>query len=810
MNTTDGFGESVAIDETRAIVDGANAVHIFERSKDSWPKYATPIFRNGSSGSVAIAGNRAIAGDPSKEAAAYVFKRSDSGWTRKENKIRSPRGQIDDFGYSVAINDEGILIGSRLEDGPSGNTRDAGAAYVFSFASPPTAKLETGTNITATEATVSGVINPGGASTTAQVEYRTRDASTFQSVSVDESPLTGTSNDTVRARLTGLEAATAYQVRVVASNSEGADTSAVGTLVTPPSDPVADYRRTIHGTDGTGNDAGWRMLSVPAADVTRAQLEDDLTFDRFSPILYRRDGTGWIAQDQSSDALPRGTGFILYFFDDAAEPLDSEGLPLDVKKGSENLLSDATVDGLSTDNAFHLLGNPYATAFDADSLAGGDLPGAGFQATVQVWNPNAGQYEQIVQGAPGNAIPAWQGFFVQRTVTGAGQTSLSFGVGGKEPSPGALIGSKSLPKTVAAAKASARASKTSAAKSATKQAEVALQLSVANDNGKTVGSDQATLWFSEHAKSGYDGYEARDLSPPVGNSYVTATFPITRSDGTVEQRAFASYPYPTGTTERTVPLSVQGIGTSGTATLAWPDSLRTQVPEHWDVTLTDTKTGQSVDLRSQNYSFALSSSGKSGGSDAERFKVTLVPNSALAELVSFDGTAVANGLRLEWATDSAPSNVQFALQRRASTDGWTTVGRQSGTDSKARYTLTDTKLPTGADSLTYRLKQMGPNGTESVSKSITVSRGAVEGTALKSAYPNPASKQLTVHYTVPASAEDAQLTLYDVMGRTVRRLPVKPGRTTHEIDVSALASGTYLLRLQAEGTSQTEQVSVVQ
>ncbi len=857
------FGTSVDIAGNRLIVGApdyqdsseagnfdSGAAYVFERTDSGWPQNEDKILRASTQDeddqlgeSVAISEDYAIAGTPGEDGpsnnktdagAAYVFKRTAGGWPENENQIlRASNADSNDvFGTSVAIDGNQTIVGAAKEDGPSNNKPNAGAAYTYNLpvASPPVAELEAATNITNSEATIKGLVTSDDNSTTAQVQYRSRDASTFQSTPVDQSPLTGTDQDppgagspatdtsqgppgagspapdtepdTVSARLSDLQAATTYKVRLVATNSAGADTSSLGTFTTPPNGPVATFNRTIRGTQGTGTDAGWRMLSVPAADVTRAQLEDDLNFDNFSPILYRWTGTEWISQDASSDRLPRGKGFLLYFFDDNSEPLSPSGIELDVKSGSENLLTDAEVDGLPKSEAFHLLGTPYESAFDLDSLAGGDLPGAGFQATVQVWNPKTQQYEQIVQGTPNNAVPAWQGFFAQRTILGAGDTSLTFAAGGKQPRVGALIGSESPPKAVVATQPSE--------KTTPNQAKVELQVSVASEDGDTTATDQATLWLSESAKSGYDAYEARDLSPPVGDRYVTATFPITRSDGSIEQRALASEPYPeSGGEKRTVPLSVQGVGTGGTATLRWPDRLRDQVPAGWDVQLTDTKTGTTVNLKKQAYSFALPTGGKSGGPESARFTVALTPSPAVAELVSFGGTPTESGLKLEWTTPSAPSDIRFALQRRAAQGDWTTVGRTRGTDTETNYTLTDPDLPAGVDSLTYRLKQTGPEGTESVSDPITVARGDVESMALTGAYPNPASKQITVRYAVPSSATDARLALYDVMGRAVRRLAAEPGRTTRQVDVSGLASGTYVLRLRAEGTSKTKQVTIV-
>ncbi|WP_259085716.1 cadherin-like domain-containing protein [Salinibacter ruber] len=175
------------------------------------------------------------------------------------------------------------------------------------------------------------------------------------------------------------------------------------------------HRTTIRGTDGTGNDTGWRLLAPPS-NTTRRAFEDDLAFGVNSePLLYTWDGTEWTPATDSSAALPRGEGFILYFFDDKVDPISADGLTLDIPDLNEDQTADVTVDGLDASRSLHLLGNPYDVAFDLGALAGGDLSGRGFQNTVQVWDPSGGgQWTLITQGEPDDTIPAWQGFFVER------------------------------------------------------------------------------------------------------------------------------------------------------------------------------------------------------------------------------------------------------------------------------------------------------------------------------------------------------------------------------------------------------------
>src|SRR5262249_6828386 len=62
--------------------------------------------------------------------AAYVFKFDGTQWVQKQKLTASDGAQSDNFGVSVAIDGNVILVGSYHADSPA---VDAGAAYVFRF-----------------------------------------------------------------------------------------------------------------------------------------------------------------------------------------------------------------------------------------------------------------------------------------------------------------------------------------------------------------------------------------------------------------------------------------------------------------------------------------------------------------------------------------------------------------------------------------------------------------------------------------------------------------------------------------------------
>jgi hypothetical protein len=79
-------------------------------------------------------------------------------------------------------------------------------------------------------------------------------------------------------------------------------------------------------------------------------------------------------------------------------------------------------------------------------------------------------------------------------------------------------------------------------------------------------------------------------------------------------------------------------------------------------------------------------------------------------------------------------------------------------------------------------------------------------------YPNPVQGASTVTYQVADRATNVNIVLTDLLGRTVRTVEngLKPvGTQTASVDASALAAGTYLMRVQVGDNVSTSKVSVL-
>lgn len=155
----DEFGWSVAISGNTAVVGARNedpdlgngplsnagAAYVFVRSGESWIQEAKLVARDAAAGdnfgvSVAIDGNLVVVGangsdleDADDAGAAYVFHGRGHSWQLEARLAPEVARNGDFFGQSVAIDGETIVVGALFRDieGESGRITNAGAAHVY-------------------------------------------------------------------------------------------------------------------------------------------------------------------------------------------------------------------------------------------------------------------------------------------------------------------------------------------------------------------------------------------------------------------------------------------------------------------------------------------------------------------------------------------------------------------------------------------------------------------------------------------------------------------------------------------------------
>ncbi|MBF9223211.1 LamG-like jellyroll fold domain-containing protein, partial [Hymenobacter ruricola] len=163
------------------------------------------------------------------------------------------------------------------------------------------------------------------------------------------------------------------------------------------------------------------------------------------------------------------------------------------------------------------------------------------------------------------------------------------------------------------------------------------------------------------------------------------------------------------------------------------------------------------------------------------------------ELTAFTATLVDRAaVRLAWATASEKNSARFEVER--STDGVAfgrigTVAAAGSSSSARRYEWLDAKLPGGAVTLYYRLRQVDLDGTFSHSPVRTVGlAGAAEGLAL---YPNPAPGGAA---TLAGLAPGTAVAVYDALGRPVASATADASGTAALVLPAGLPVGVYVVR----------------
>jgi len=127
-------------DDVGANVDQGSA-YVFVRSGSSWSQQQQLTASDGAPGdafgiSVAISGDTIVIGASvddiganTNQGSAYVFVRSGTTWTQQAKLIASDGAANDDFGNSVAISGDTVVVASEFDD--VGANTNQGSAYVF-------------------------------------------------------------------------------------------------------------------------------------------------------------------------------------------------------------------------------------------------------------------------------------------------------------------------------------------------------------------------------------------------------------------------------------------------------------------------------------------------------------------------------------------------------------------------------------------------------------------------------------------------------------------------------------------------------
>jgi uncharacterized repeat protein (TIGR01451 family) len=147
--TNDFFGYSIALDGNTIVVGArsddappvdAGSAYVFVQSGAVWieqQKLVAPDQNQDANfgHTVSISGDTVVVGSPHNDGsgaysgAAYAFVRSQTVWTLQQKLVAADTAAFDRFGFAVSISGETVAVGAQFSDTP--NTADGGSAYIF-------------------------------------------------------------------------------------------------------------------------------------------------------------------------------------------------------------------------------------------------------------------------------------------------------------------------------------------------------------------------------------------------------------------------------------------------------------------------------------------------------------------------------------------------------------------------------------------------------------------------------------------------------------------------------------------------------
>jgi hypothetical protein len=614
---------------------------------------------------------------------------------------------------------------------------------------------------------------------------------------------------------------------------------------------------------------GFTGSDAPNADPSTSNV---LFYDETADGLANQNDEGWTSISAASDNMMSGKGYPIFVFTDNdfftsgqqggfpktidadVEPASKLSYDYTQSDGSavsgggpgldvtDNQPDDSSV---SEDEGWNLLGNPYLARVDWDDFNRNNV-----DDVVWVWDPVNEVYAtwstSMQSGAgtsqtlDGGIIAPLQGFFVKANAF----SSLNLEIPDITTVQSDTTGDVFLKSAPSAARPLAESS-------SSLPPLVGFDVELGSlKRGTSVGFVEGASFQKDSKGDGYQ-FGFGDTGPQL------ALFTLLDNGNALTLNAL-----PRDLPEEdevVVPMDAKVDGCraddtafEGEATLTWP-KLR-NVPAGWSLELVDTRTNERINLtggtRSQ-YTFTIESemsdsecaskrvrpnaSSRTTPSPAQpsvlnttsatnakdtsstpdaRFELIVESTAVLpVELTSVNGRVDDQDAILTWETASETNNAGFQVQQKrdgsfSDLEGAFVEGAGTTEESQSyRFRVEDLD----AGSHTFRLKQVDTDGSSTFSDPIDVNVG-LAGDYNFTTYPNPVSTRATVEFAVKEK-EEVTIALYNTLGQRVKTIyrDTPPAEQTRQIalDTDGLSSGLYILRLQSEGVSATQRITVV-
>ncbi len=184
-----------------------------------------------------------------------------------------------------------------------------------------------------------------------------------------------------------------------------------------------------------------------------------------------------------------------------------------------------------------------------------------------------------------------------------------------------------------------------------------------------------------------------------------------------------------------------------------------------------------------------------GGGNSKIFAQSVYSNGALPVKFAAFSAMYQNGFtKLSWSTATETNNDYFDIERSEDGLNFTAIGKVAGATNSNRitkYTYLDKSGIERTALLYYRIKQVDKDGSFDYTEIKVVKVPNLNVFAVH-AYPNPVVRNLTV--SLGEGYKSATYVLTDMSGKSLLKGNLI---SSHQIDVSNLPKGAYILKLKA-------------
>ncbi len=188
------------------------------------------------------------------------------------------------------------------------------------------------------------------------------------------------------------------------------------------------------------------------------------------------------------------------------------------------------------------------------------------------------------------------------------------------------------------------------------------------------------------------------------------------------------------------------------------------------------------------------------------------PNLVLpVQLLSFNGNRSANAINLVWATSLEINLQQFVVERSFDGRNFTAIGAIAANNSRSNYTLADKNAATlnASADVYYRLKMIDKDGMITYSGIIKI---LPIGSKKVIVYPNPTKTGEVYVQLNTTAAGKAWVSIVDGSGKilNVQSMQLVSGTTRMAVNIGALASGMYMIKVDGLGKESVKQRLIIQ